>query len=303
MKFTPNNFYHFLCFFISLLAPGMGFAVNLPDEKSMEQKAIAYAIDKDYKSAFRKVQEFLEAAEAEGRNDLADHAYRFLSNRTLIANEAISDINLLEISIAICNNENENPFLDFEIRLQSKLAQLADIDLLRQKIVLLDFAKNIKRDSGAEACKNMTSFANEEKKKILDQNAANENEQREIKTTRTQDQKLSFKQMTSTDFCDAYGKNIRYSGSKKQESPENIDSILKKELQRRKINLDQSLIISRSIRIGSSECQVYASFGPPDRINRSVGGYGEHKQFIFPQGTANPIYVYIKNGHVTSFQD
>lgn len=62
---------------------------------------------------------------------------------------------------------------------------------------------------------------------------------------------------------------------------------------------DRKDILAGNIRIGMTREMVIASWGEPKDINRTVGTYGVHEQFIYYSGT----YVYIQNGKLTSWQD
>lgn len=65
------------------------------------------------------------------------------------------------------------------------------------------------------------------------------------------------------------------------------------------------LIKEKKIRIGMSETALIASWGYPSKINRSVGSYGVHKQFVYESYSkySSPTYVYVENGKVRSWQD
>ncbi len=69
--------------------------------------------------------------------------------------------------------------------------------------------------------------------------------------------------------------------------------------------VELKLVQERKIKIGMSETALLASWGRPRKINRSVGSYGVHKQYIY--GTysrySSPTYVYVENGKVRSWQD
>lgn len=91
--------------------------------------------------------------------------------------------------------------------------------------------------------------------------------------------------------------------------------------QRRKIELEKKLaqhpewteqdkgyIRRHEIRIGMSKSAVIASWGDPIDINRTVGSWGIHEQWIYSFGSASSIgyehkYLYFENGKLTSFQD
>lgn len=101
--------------------------------------------------------------------------------------------------------------------------------------------------------------------------------------------------MTKDEFCSAYGEAKRkYFFSIQPEL-----KLVKKEAVRRKLKFDDSLVDQGRIKMGISECQLYASFGLPEDQNRTVGRWGVHIQHIYGGGT----YVYTENGRVTSWQD
>ena len=59
------------------------------------------------------------------------------------------------------------------------------------------------------------------------------------------------------------------------------------------------LIMRRRIQLGMSEEGLLCSWGKPKDVNTSVGAWGVHKQYVYGLG----LYVYIKKGKVTSWQD
>ena len=59
------------------------------------------------------------------------------------------------------------------------------------------------------------------------------------------------------------------------------------------------LISKGQVRIGMTDEQVRASWGSPDDVNRDVGIWGIHEQWVYPRGK----YLYFENGIMTSFQD
>ena len=81
----------------------------------------------------------------------------------------------------------------------------------------------------------------------------------------------------------------------------------KDEINARKLISDSEWDLARAnkISIGMSTCALYASWGKPDKENRSVSGGGVHTQHIFNRGYKyiKPTYVYTRNGTVTSWQD
>lgn len=91
--------------------------------------------------------------------------------------------------------------------------------------------------------------------------------------------------------CAVYGTMLRTGDKKVADTARRIAS-------KRAIRIDEAMAKQERIRIGISECQLFASFGLPERANRSVGSWGVHVQYIYGR-----TYVYTKNGAVTSWQD
>mgnify|MGYP001387884013 CR=1 FL=1 len=64
-------------------------------------------------------------------------------------------------------------------------------------------------------------------------------------------------------------------------------------------NQDYSLIKSGRIKLGISSCAALAAMGSePKHINRSVGSYGIHEQWVY-----SSMYLYFEDGILTSWQD
>lgn len=68
---------------------------------------------------------------------------------------------------------------------------------------------------------------------------------------------------------------------------------------------DAEAIVRQSIRVGMTQCAMYASWGWPDRENRTVSGSGSMVQHVYNAGSrySKPKYIYTVNGIVRSFQD
>jgi hypothetical protein len=88
-----------------------------------------------------------------------------------------------------------------------------------------------------------------------------------------------------------------------------IDSAaqMRDEILRRKLLSDEEwgLVQSKNIRVGMSQCAMYASWGRPERENRTVGSFGSSIQHVYGRYSrySRPTYVYTRNGVVNSFQD
>lgn len=60
------------------------------------------------------------------------------------------------------------------------------------------------------------------------------------------------------------------------------------------------LVMQGAIALGMSPEMVRESWGRPDRVNRSVGVWGVHEQWMYD---ARGVYVYFENGKLTSWQE
>lgn len=63
-----------------------------------------------------------------------------------------------------------------------------------------------------------------------------------------------------------------------------------------------SATASGKVTRGMTAAQVRSSWGDPTKINRTVGSYGVHEQWVYDRGNFRSQYVYLENGVVTSFQ-
>lgn len=61
---------------------------------------------------------------------------------------------------------------------------------------------------------------------------------------------------------------------------------------------EQNAIKDQQITLGMTPCMALASWGIAERVNRSVGSYGTHEQWVY-----NDSYLYFENGILTSWQD
>lgn len=108
-----------------------------------------------------------------------------------------------------------------------------------------------------------------------------------------------LKDMSTEVFCTSYGRALRNQDIYQIGALPDTKKLVKLEANRRKLRFDDSLVRKEKIRIGVSECQLYASWGLPNSQNKSVGQWGVHVQYVYGDGT----YVYTENGRVTSWQN
>ena len=71
-------------------------------------------------------------------------------------------------------------------------------------------------------------------------------------------------------------------------------------------------ILAGEIAIGMTSEEVVASWGRPHEVNRTVGSWGVHEQWVYGYnkhygsgvtGFISTNYLYIENGELTSWQD
>lgn len=62
-------------------------------------------------------------------------------------------------------------------------------------------------------------------------------------------------------------------------------------------------ILDGKIFLGMTTKQVIESWGKPDDINRTVGSWGIHEQWVYRRGGFEATYLYFENGKLTSWQD
>ena len=89
----------------------------------------------------------------------------------------------------------------------------------------------------------------------------------------------------------------------------NAKDIARKELIRRHPEWSEQVksgILNGKILIGMTKEQVLASWGEPGKINRSVGTWGVHEQWVYggcSQYRCNYNYLYFEEEILTSWQD
>lgn len=103
-------------------------------------------------------------------------------------------------------------------------------------------------------------------------------------------------------LCAAYGNLLRGEPINLVDQVPNEEqaAAVRKAALTRKIQVDIARVKASKFRIGDSACQVYAAFGLPDDVNRTVGAGRIDEQLVY---RSERIYVYLRNGMVTSWQD
>lgn len=110
---------------------------------------------------------------------------------------------------------------------------------------------------------------------------------------------LSSKQLdsiSSWDLCNAYHLNHE-------------DKVREELLRQGEIPINEwKFIDQKKIHIGMSKLCCVCAWGDPrvfGRINKSVGSWGVHEQWVYKQviGQYSATYVYFENGKISSWQD
>lgn len=64
----------------------------------------------------------------------------------------------------------------------------------------------------------------------------------------------------------------------------------------------QSAILNKEVFVGMLAADARKSWGPPDRINSSIGAGTRSEQWVYDRGRSRSQYVYVRDGVVTSMQ-
>lgn len=107
--------------------------------------------------------------------------------------------------------------------------------------------------------------------------------------------KARAEKITTDKFCKALGKALR--GKDEEFTRAMIQRTAELQLGVLHFN-EQNNIKSKHINLGMTPCMAIAAWGRPEDVNRSVGSFGVHEQWVYP---AN--YLYFEDGVLTSFQD
>ncbi len=106
-------------------------------------------------------------------------------------------------------------------------------------------------------------------------------------------------EMTPTAFCEAYGKAARGEQAVAEWLPRQEEqTAFRAAAKKRGLRISEDLVMGKSVRIGASQCDVYAALGPPSVRNRTVNAFGESLQLVYGR-----LLVYVSRGVVTAWQD
>ena len=294
-------------------------ATSLSETYSRRDKVYAltaandFAAVNDFQSSFRVIRVMIEEADVAGDAASAQIGYRFLKERQLIANEALRGVTAMSVVSSICENGFDKGISLMTEILNSKLAATAQDSVIAEKTALLTLAKERFSVLKDDACQKEKMPAAAESliaavKSVIVE--AEREEQRLIQVTQAAETaervKLApgvLRSMDSGSLCITYGDFLHgYLTRPDLVEVKNSETLIRAELTRRNLSIDKKLVIEKKIRIGTSVCNVYASWGRPQDVNRTVGSWGVHEQWVYGStGTRN--YLYIQNGRVSSFQN
>jgi hypothetical protein len=108
----------------------------------------------------------------------------------------------------------------------------------------------------------------------------------------------ALKNFSNLDLCIFYGKILRDEKLDQPFSFKEAPAMIIAEAKKRGIKVNRDLVKNSQIRIGMSQCNLYAALGIPEHENRTVGSWGVKIQHVY-----DGLYVYTDNGIVTSWQD
>lgn len=102
------------------------------------------------------------------------------------------------------------------------------------------------------------------------------------------------------DICQSYG--VFRGGIFSAAAPAYYDEMTRRNLLK---DNEIDLVQNKQIRNGMSLCGLYASWGRPDKENRTVFRGGTRIQHVFNAGYRyiKPTYVYTDNGVISAWQD
>lgn len=263
-------------------------AVNLPviaiDSSTASfnaQTATTLAKQGKFEDAYREIAWLLRDKELSIRS----YAENVLRNFPEIANAKVASFSDDEILLTICDDElsiddviNQlEPFADKAL-LNATKARVQAIVLTTDKEAALTQCREIRKDRLAK-----------EKR-----------QHEESIASITREMPSILRKLDTDDFCVEYGRTLRKEPNPNYAPAQNLLKIFTQEASRRGLSIDKNLTSKERIRMGINRCTLYAAWGYPERINRTVGSWGVHAQLIY--GDYGP-YVYLNNGIVRSWQD
>ena len=109
-----------------------------------------------------------------------------------------------------------------------------------------------------------------------------------------------LRRLPKFEFCSAFGSAIRELRVEGIGILSDLPAMVKTEATRRNMKFSASAVADGTLRIGMSECDLFASLGSPDQQNRTVTARSINIQYVY---RSSRTYVYTENGQVTSWQD
>ena len=137
-------------------------------------------------------------------------------------------------------------------------------------------------------------------KLAAEQTEATEKEEAQTQMEREKSAPSELRSMSPYYLCIVYGQAIRGEWIHGIGASKHVETLVRKEVVRRRLGVNVKLVKDKAIQRGMSECSLLASWGHADGSNRTVSAAGVHVQYIY--GSFGP-YVYTNNGIVAAWQD
>lgn len=258
--------------------------------------------------AFLIMQKYIDQALSEGNRTKADQGFAFLKERELIGQQAFSDITIKSIRELVCEKGLTQAMTEARNRLASRYADLAPMAVVAEKRGMVSAIQAKYNASPDDACVQLESDGSLELSIIAAKEAEIQRlQQAEAERIRNEKAariklapKLMRDQWDTMKFCVNYGNFLRGKDfSDVLGEGKALEGVFAAEAKRRNLAVDKTSVQKEVIRMGMSECSLYASWGEPNDVNRSVGAWGVHKQHIYDKSQ----YVYTENGRIKSWQD
>jgi|GEM_PF-2347243 hypothetical protein len=295
-KYLPN-----IALAIFFLQSTASWALSAEQAKSKADIAKSLSNVGKHSEAYLQLIPVLE----EARPEIQRIAIETLETHPSIPNHVLSEISSHTLTVKTCIDG----LLYTEIETHRVLRQLngfADeqISTSASKIVK-DFSINARINRLEENCAPIREKEAERIRTIQEEQEENSRAQQKVLEEErarmaTHNAPTLAANLGRLDFCVKYGEVLRGNSPVDFGKAQGLPSFFDKEARKRKIRLNRKLVESEKIRIGMTECELYAAWGSPLKINRTIGNWGTHVQYIYGR---NGPYVYTENGVVSAFQD
>lgn len=207
-----------------------------------------------------------------------------------IANDQLTRLTVASLVEAACLDGATSVRNDAEqkITMLRKYASADHVSEARTKVAQVFVESD--SELTPEKCQQVKAFAAAEAEKL----------QARIAQDATKSAPNRLRRVEAAEFCADLGQVLRGHTPDHYANVTGLPQLMQSEAKRRGLSIDQRLVKQEKIRLGINQCTLYASWGLPARVNRSVGSWGVHAQLIY--GQYGPL-VYLTNSVVSAYQD